>query len=207
MWKGGSRIKLIATLGLGALALAWASGALTDARYRSSNMCLSYPRDTIRYEYWYLGSSGPPTFFVPVDIPRMNFEGRATGPGIGVSYLKDKSGPYTYRNIEGCKGTDAGFGLLAFEPEPIGERTTPPGCPSVSHGRTHVVKPDDPEAGWITINCASDPTVPGCRMTDKMPNGWKAGITLPRTHLQEWRAASTAARAFFASTLRDCGRA
>lgn len=204
---GGRRIGLLAALGFAALAIAWASGVLSDPTYRTNRYCLSYPRDAIRYEFRRYGTRGNPLFLVPSTIPKLNFRNIETAKGLGVSYTKDGYGTFTYRDIEGCTATDTGFGLLAYDIEPRGAARTPFGCPDGAHHHVYEVKPDDPEAGRIRITCAPEPAVPGCVMTDAMPNGWEASISLPRTHLANWREASTAARAFFASTLRDCGRA
>lgn len=208
----GGKLRLAALLALILAGVLWASGVLTHSTYRTSDSCLSYPRSAPRHEFGrdplfgLFATRAAPVFRVPSVIPTGSILDDPAATGLNIRYVRQGGPDFRYHDAESCASADTGLGLLRF-----GSRTTaasaPRGCPSFYKKETLLPVATEPLAGQVRITCDDDPRVPNCTMQDKMPNGWTADITLPRTHLSEWRTASTDARTFFDATLTDCGEA
>lgn len=198
---------LVALIGVGIL---WASGVLTHRTYRTSDSCLSYPRSAPRYEFsrdplfGVFGARAAPVFRVPSSIPGGSILDDPAATGLLVRYDKQGDADFRAYDAASCPFTGTGYGLLRFESAKA-IASLPRGCPSAF--RKALLLPDatEPLAGLVRVTCDDNPRVPNCMMQDKMPNGWTADISLPAAQLAQWRSASSDARAFFDSTLSDCG--
>lgn len=198
------RVVLTSTVGLG---LFWAGFSLSDTvEYRIDGWCLSHQKDAVE---WPTTNSaflqGIPMFFVRAQIP---YKGSSDAPskfGISVSYIKsalstrqnriDADGP----GRRDCERVPVGNGLVQLE------GWDPQWCRVYSDYQYFEAQEDSGPDAAITIRCSTNESVQNCRITDVMPNGWRASIGLPKTHLSEWRVATEAARNFFNETLEDCG--
>lgn len=199
-------------LGVGAALIGVASVAIATGSLRNSvtymvdDFCLSFDRSAVTYAYDNAAANRVlPIFLVPLDVPTISALDNADATGMDVRYSKWHDGPFNVNSFEGCGGTDLGNGLVDFAPRKADDNSISLECPRAPAHRRLLPTQTDPLSGQIMIWCSPDPIVQACRMADRMSNGWEAEIMLPRTHLDQWRAASAAARTYFGDFLTDCG--
>ncbi|PZQ97882.1 MAG: hypothetical protein DI533_12095 [Cereibacter sphaeroides] len=194
---------MVVAVGVSAGAVLWAQSPVT---HEVDGWCLSYDRDKVTYTTSNSAANGPtPFFLVPSGIPTLRSSDDVDATGLNVHYSKWTRGPLTDKSFDNCGGTVLDNGLVAFPPRLPRDPSVRRDCPGSPFHESLLPAKTDPLANQILIWCSPDPIVVACRMADRMPNGWEAVISLPKTHVDQWREASVAARAYFDEFLTDCG--
>lgn len=179
--------------------------------YDVDGWCLAHDRgDILPWPDNPLARGRIPIFRAPSDFPLLGAKVPTGETGLLVSYTKrhaysreraaaSDGGP----GRRGCSRLDLGNGLSQL----VGE-----GEPECSVQSTYDWQHDQYEPtvrdevfGAVQISCGRSEAVLACRMTDILPNGWKATITLPKEYLADWQMAARVAQVFFEENLIDCG--
>lgn len=180
-------------------------------RYKVDGWCLAHNRgDIAPWPENPLARGRIPLFRAPSGFELLGAEVPEGETGLLVSYSKR----HAYSRARAA-ASDGGPGRRGCSRHPVGNgllQLVGDGVPECSVQSTYEWQNDQYEPavrddvfGAVQISCGRSQAVLACRMTDILPNGWKATITLPKEHLAEWKMAARVAQNFFEENLTDCG--
>lgn len=181
-----------------------------DSTFRYDEGCL-----TVLGEVTYVtrnpGLSPAPVFHVPAPIPWSQLGGPDCPDGVMVRYWFDGQSAYDWR-IESrvaprygtCLEIPFEHGLIQFQPDAATSDAPINLCGTATRSNVYAPAETNGPMAAVKINCNRRDITPNCSISDIMPNGWEARITIPKTSLQNWQVAVEYSQRFFTENLADC---
>ena len=175
--------------------------------HSADGWCLSHTGESLEFFPNPSRPRGDPEFRIPSNIPLPNLSAEPGQTGLIVGFTPNPT--FSTRNVaahrgrNGCEREPQANGLSRLR----GEGLTNCSVRESRDWQNDWFEPTEPfdVMDGVFLRCGRGAAIVNCHMTGLLKNDWEAQITLPKTHLANWRDAAWTATDYFETYLTDCG--